>query len=89
MAEQVEKNAYIHFVDERDFKEVSVVGKRKSKKKRKADFENKEGKESSVQQKLLKHGFKCGFKSICKARMLNIAVSLKKLFNTVSYMAQS
>ena len=30
----VEKNAYIHFVDERDFKEVSVVGKRKSKKNR-------------------------------------------------------
>ena len=30
----MEKNAYIHFVDERDFKEVSVVGKRKSKKNR-------------------------------------------------------
>ena len=28
----MEKNAYIHFVDERDFKEVSVVGKRQSKK---------------------------------------------------------
>ena len=33
-AKDVEKNAYIHFVDERDFKEVSVVGKRKSKKNR-------------------------------------------------------
>ena len=30
----MEKNAYVHFVDERDFKEVSVVGKRKSKKNR-------------------------------------------------------
>ena len=29
----MEKNAYVHFVDERDFNEVSVVGKRKSKKK--------------------------------------------------------
>ena len=49
MAEDVEKNAYIHFVDERDFKEVSVVGKRKSKKTRKADFGNMKGKlESSV-----------------------------------------
>ena len=28
----MEKNAYIHFVDERDFKKVSVVGKRQSKK---------------------------------------------------------
>ena len=32
MAEDVEKDAYIHFVDERDFKEVSVEGKRESKK---------------------------------------------------------
>ena len=32
MAKDVEKNAYIHFVDERDFKEASLVGKRKSKK---------------------------------------------------------
>ena len=32
------KNACVHFVDERDFKEVSVVGKRKSKKNRKADL---------------------------------------------------
>ena len=49
MAEDVEKNAYIHFVHERDFKEVSVVGQRKSKKKRKADFGNMKGKlESSV-----------------------------------------
>ena len=31
MGEDVEKNADIHFVDERDFKELSVVGKRKSK----------------------------------------------------------
>ena len=34
MAKGMEKNAYVHFVDERDFKEVSVVGKRKSKKNR-------------------------------------------------------
>ena len=34
----MEKNAYIHFVDERDFKEVSVVGKRKSKKNRAIGF---------------------------------------------------
>ena len=34
----MEKNAYIHFVDERDFKEVSVVGKRKSKKNRAVGF---------------------------------------------------
>ena len=32
MAEDAEKNVYVHFVDERDFKEVSVEGKRKSKK---------------------------------------------------------
>ena len=32
MAKDEEKNAYIHFVDERDLKEVSVVGKHKSKK---------------------------------------------------------
>ena len=32
------KNAYVHFVDERDFKEVSVVGKRKSKKNRAVGF---------------------------------------------------
>ena len=52
MAEDVEKNACTHFVDERDFKEVSVVGKRKSKKNRKADFGNMKGKlESSVRQK--------------------------------------
>ena len=38
MAEDVEKDAYIHFVDERDFKEVSVVGKRKSKKNRAIGF---------------------------------------------------
>ena len=30
----MEKNAYIHFVDERNSTEVSVVGKRKSKKNR-------------------------------------------------------
>ena len=49
MAEDVEKYAYIHFVDKRDFKEVSVVGKRKSKKNHKADFGNMKGKlESSV-----------------------------------------
>ena len=49
MAKEFEKNAYIHFVDERDFKEVSVVGKRKSKKNRKADFGNMKGKlESNV-----------------------------------------
>ena len=29
----MDKNVYIHFVDKRDFKEVSIVGKRKSKKK--------------------------------------------------------
>ena len=34
----MEKNAYIHFVDERDFKEVSEVGKRKSKKNRAVGF---------------------------------------------------
>ena len=34
----MEKNAYVHFVDERDFKEVSVVGKRKSKKNRAVGF---------------------------------------------------
>ena len=34
----MEKNAYIHFVDERDLKEVSVVGKRKSKKNRAEGF---------------------------------------------------
>ena len=33
-----EKNAYIHFVDERDFKEVSSVGKGKSKKNRAVGF---------------------------------------------------
>ena len=33
-----EKNAYIHFVDERDFKEVSSVGKGKSKKNRAVRF---------------------------------------------------
>ena len=39
----------MHFVDERDFKEVSVVGKRTSKKNRKSDFGNMKGKlESSV-----------------------------------------
>ena len=49
MAEDVEKYAYIHFVDKRDFKEVSVVGKHKSKKNHKADFGNMKGKlESSV-----------------------------------------
>ena len=32
------ENAYIHFVDERDFKEVRVVGKRKSKKNRAVGF---------------------------------------------------
>ena len=49
MAEDVEKNAYTHFVDELDFKEVSVVEKRKSKKNREADFGNMKGKlESSV-----------------------------------------
>ena len=49
MAADVEKNAYIHFVVERDFKEVSVVGKRKSKNNLKADFGNMKGKlESSV-----------------------------------------
>ena len=34
----MEKNAYIHFADERDFKEVSVIGKRKSKKNRAVGF---------------------------------------------------
>ena len=34
----MEKNAYIHFVNERDFKELSVVGKRKSKKNRAVGF---------------------------------------------------
>ena len=35
----MEKNADVHFVDERDFKEVSVVGKnRKSKKNRAVEF---------------------------------------------------
>ena len=38
MAEDAEKNAYVHFVDERDFKEVSVEGKRKSKKNRALGF---------------------------------------------------
>ena len=38
MAKDVEKNAYVHFVDERDFKEVSVVGKRKWKKNRAVGF---------------------------------------------------
>ena len=38
MATDVEKNACIHFVDERDFKEVSVIGKRKSKKNRAIGF---------------------------------------------------
>ena len=33
-----EKNAYIRFVDERDFKKVSVEGKRKSKKNRAVGF---------------------------------------------------
>ena len=34
MAKDVEKNAYVYFVEERDFREVSIVGKRKSKKNR-------------------------------------------------------
>ena len=34
----MEKNGYIHFVDERDFKEVRVVGKGKSKKNRAVGF---------------------------------------------------
>ena len=34
----MEKNTYIHFVDERDFKEVSVVGTLKSKKNRAVGF---------------------------------------------------
>ena len=34
----MEKNAYIHFVDELDFKGLSVVGKRKSKKNRAVGF---------------------------------------------------
>ena len=34
----MEKNAYIHFVDERESTEVSVVGKRKSKKNRAVGF---------------------------------------------------
>ena len=34
----MEKNAYVHFVDERNFKEVSIVGKRKSKKNRAVGF---------------------------------------------------
>ena len=34
----MEKNVYIYFVDERDFKELSVVGKRKSKKNRAVGF---------------------------------------------------
>lgn len=38
MAKDVEKNVYVHFVDERDFKEVSVLGKRKSKKNRAVGF---------------------------------------------------
>ena len=38
MVEDVEKNAYIHLVDERDFKEVRVAGKRKSKKNRAVGF---------------------------------------------------
>ena len=32
------KKVYIHFVDERDFKEVSLVAKRKSKKNRAVEF---------------------------------------------------
>ena len=36
--EDMEKNAYIHFVDELDFKGLSVVGKRKSKKNRAVGF---------------------------------------------------
>ena len=36
--EAMEKNAYIHFVDELDFKGLSVVGKRKSKKNRAVGF---------------------------------------------------
>ena len=38
MAEDVEENALIHFVDEREFKQVSVVGKRKSRKNRALGF---------------------------------------------------
>ena len=38
MGGDVEKNAYIRFVDERDFKKVSVEGKRKSKKNRAVRF---------------------------------------------------
>ena len=34
----MEKNAYIHLVDERDFKKVSVEGKLKSKKNRAVGF---------------------------------------------------
>ena len=34
----MQKNAYIHFVDERDFKEMSETGKRKSKKNRAVGF---------------------------------------------------
>ena len=34
----MQKNAYIHFVDEHDFKKVSVVGKRSSKKNRAVEF---------------------------------------------------
>ena len=34
----MEKNPYIHFVDERDFKEMSEAGKRKSKKNRAVGF---------------------------------------------------
>ena len=34
----MEKNGYIHFVDERDFNEVKVVGKGKSKKNRAVGF---------------------------------------------------
>ena len=49
MAEDAEQNAYIHYVDEHDFMEVNVVGKRKSKKNRKANFGNMKGKlESKV-----------------------------------------
>ena len=38
MAKDVGKNAYINFLNERNFKEVSVVGKRKSKKNRAVGF---------------------------------------------------
>ena len=34
----MEKNDYIHFLGKRDFKEVRVVGKRKSKKNRAVGF---------------------------------------------------